>query len=109
MDNNSQIIKQFYCKANNRRVFIELFYFKEENAYLFRVITKTLKDRLKRDIFITINWYSPETFFLINDLMNDFIDNQLKSVVFPKRLKAEVSNFNIIKEHINETNNLHFR
>jgi len=95
----SEVIKQSYCKSKNRRVWIELHYFNEDpKPYLFRIAIK--KYNGGRDIFITENWYTPESFVLLKDLLFDFIDIQLLAVVYPERGIADVFNFNIINEHI---------
>lgn len=94
------VIKQYYCKAKNRRIWIELYYFKDENDYLFRICTKTYQGG--RNIFKTDNWYSVQTFLLIRDLIKDFYDIHVDMVVSKGKVNADVDVFNKVIEHYNE-------
>ena len=100
---NSKVIKQFYCKAHNRRIWIELHYFESEKTYLFRICTKTYKGG--RDIFKNENWYTPETFYIIKDLMISFCDDEINKLVFNKLVPADAYVFNEINKHKNELKN----
>ena len=93
----SKILKQYYCKAKNRRVWIELHHFEEVDKYLFRISTKTLKE--KRDILTLEHWYTPETFLLINDSLKTFVDKQIFDLLNLGILKADILYYNIIGEN----------
>jgi hypothetical protein len=94
----STILKQYYCKANNRRVWIEMHYFESVKKYLFKISTRTLKK--DREIYNAENWYTPETFVLLKDLLNVFVDTQLLAAVYMEKFSADVSTYNVLKEHI---------
>lgn len=100
---NSKVIKQFYCKAHNRRIWIELYYFNEEKKYLFRICTKTYRGG--RDIFKNENWYTPETFYLIKDLMFSFCNDETNELVFKKLVPSDAYVFNEINKHKDELKN----
>ena len=100
----NELIKQYFCKVKNKRIWIELFYFESEKNYCFRVSTKNYKGG--RHILKTDTWYSVETFQLIRDLMQNFYDIQVDMVVGEGKIDADLNIFNKVIEHYNSLKSL---
>jgi hypothetical protein len=60
-------------KGKNKRIEIVLYDFGDQKA--FRLYTKTLISFKDREILVTDNLYSIETFKLINEISNHFFEN----------------------------------
>ena len=78
------------AKGKNKRIEVIL-YDDGRGEKVFRVFTKTLKDFKKREILITDNAYSVETFAVLSELFHSFINShEIKNKVLLK----ELSNLN---------------
>lgn len=65
-------IKGFIVRSKNRKIIMSFFYNKIEKQYFFMVVTKRLVSREKREIITIQNYYTPESFYLLKETMEQF-------------------------------------
>jgi len=88
-----KIIKQVSVKGNNKRIVISLGYNEKDNTHYFVQETKTLVDRKKRQFVETNNIYSVETFSILKEVFNKFLDNgEIKNKILNLEL-SKISEF----------------
>ena len=92
MGQKGKVLHILKAKGKNKRIDIVLYDF-EEKGKMFRVVTKTLVDFKKREILSTDNGYSIETFAVLKDLFECFLENaEVKNKLLLKEL-ADIQKF----------------
>ena len=89
----NKVLHQLKAKGNNKHIIIQIIEYTDK-THAILVVTKRLVDFKSRDILITNNLYSVETFALLKDMFN-FILN--KSEISNKLFLKELNNINKFK------------
>lgn len=87
-------IHQLKAKGNNKRIVIQIIEY-EDKSHAVLVMTKRLIDFKTRNILITDNIYSIETFAILKDMFSFILDKpEVKNKLFLKAL-SEIKQFKI--------------